>query len=71
MEPLRFVAAMGQLTFVILVLIAGGLGWRMLRRERNRVAERLREAERQGGERITTLEKDPQTGVYRPVDRKE
>ena len=44
MEPLRSVE-MGQLVFIVLVAAAGIVGWRMLKREQNRVAERLREAE--------------------------
>jgi membrane protein implicated in regulation of membrane protease activity len=58
---------MGQLAFVVLVVVAGAVGWRMLKREQARVAERLREAENRS--RTGTLEKDPATGVYRPVDR--
>ena len=68
MEPLRSVE-MGQLAFVVLVVVAGIVGWRMLKREQNRVAERLRDAENRS--RTGTLEKDPESGVYRPVDKQE
>ena len=68
MEPLRSVE-MGQLVFIVLVAVAGIVGWRMLKREQNRVAERLREAENRS--RTGTLEKDPATGVYRPLDKDE
>jgi hypothetical protein len=67
-EPLRSVD-MGQLVFIVLVAAAGIVGWRMLKREQNRVAERLREAENRS--RTGTLEKDPDTGVYRPLDKDE
>jgi hypothetical protein len=60
---------MGQLVFVALIVIAGVAGWRMLKREQNRVAERLREAENRS--RTGTLEKDPDTGIYRPLDKQE
>ena len=60
---------MGQLTFIILVLIAAWVGWRTFKRERKRVSAQLREAERATSKRATTLEKDPITGVYRPVDK--
>ncbi len=45
----------------------------MFKRERNRkrVSTRIPEAERAASNRATTLEKDPTTGVYRPVDRKD
>jgi membrane protein implicated in regulation of membrane protease activity len=60
---------MGQLAFVVLVVVAGIVGWRMLKREQSRVAERLRDAENRS--RTGTLEKDPESGVYRPVDKQE
>jgi hypothetical protein len=60
---------MGQLVFIVLVAAAGIVGWRMLKREQNRVAERLREAENRS--RTGTLEKDPDTGVYRPLEKDE
>jgi membrane protein implicated in regulation of membrane protease activity len=60
---------MGQLTFIVLVLIAAWVGWRTFKRERKRVSAQLREAERTANPRVTTLEKDPVTGVYRPVDK--
>ena len=56
---------------VILVVIAA-LGWRGVRRERERVANALKEAEaalrkrRPAARDSLTLERDPKTGVYRP-----
>lgn len=68
MEPLRSVE-MGQLVFIVLVAAAGIVGWRMLKREQNRIAERLRDAENRS--RTGTLEKDPESGVYRPLEKDE
>ena len=43
------------------------VGWRGVRRQHARVVEALREAESAlKRDRPVTLEKDPQTGVYRP-----
>jgi len=67
-EPLRSVE-MGQLVFIVLVAAAGIVGWRMLKREQNRIAERLRDAENRS--RTGTLEKDPESGVYRPLEKDE
>jgi hypothetical protein len=42
---------------------------RAIRQEREKAMERLREAEAQlGRKRVTTLERDPETGIYRPVE---
>jgi hypothetical protein len=60
---------MGQLVFIVLVAAAGIVGWRMLKREQNRIAERLRDAENRS--RTGTLEKDPESGVYRPLEKDE
>lgn len=58
---------------VVLALLGAGLwaGYRLLRREMARVERHLREAEealrrrREEGPRVT-LERDPETGIYRP-----
>jgi hypothetical protein len=59
--------------FLLLILVViAVLGWRGVRRERERVAKALREAEaslqkqKTGGRESLTLEQDPKTGVYRP-----
>lgn len=57
---------------IILLAAVAILGWRGVRRERERVASALKDAEaalqkrRPGDPRSLTLEKDPATGVYRP-----
>jgi hypothetical protein len=58
---------MGALAFVSLVVLAGWLGRRALRRERDRIASLLRKVG-EDGKGVTTLERDPATGVYRPRD---
>jgi hypothetical protein len=45
-------------------------GWQTLRRNQVRVVEALKRAEGSLAKNETvTLEKDPKTGVYRPIDR--
>ena len=61
---------MGQLVTVILLAIIGWFAWKAIEKEKSRLAERLRPKEPPAG-RVTTLEKDPRTGVYRPRDRNE
>jgi hypothetical protein len=57
---------------IILLAAVAVLGWRGVRRERERVATALKEAEAALQKRqparaeSLTLEKDPVTGVYRP-----
>jgi len=58
---------MGQLVTVALLGIIGWFAWKAIQKESARVAERLRPKE-PPAERVTTLEKDPRTGVYRPKD---
>jgi hypothetical protein len=69
---------MSALTLLILIAFAGWLGWRLYANERDKLEKRLREKERRQGARrevergrppkVTQLERDPKTGVYRPSD---
>jgi hypothetical protein len=59
--------------FLLLILVViAALGWRGVRRERERVAAALKEAEaalqkqKPAARESLTLERDPKTGVYRP-----
>jgi hypothetical protein len=60
---------------VLLFALAGAAvwyGWRALRRQQNRVTEALKEAEASlARKEPIRLEKDPETGVYRPSDRRD
>ena len=59
---------------LLFAVIALGVwyAWRALRRQTTRVAEALKEAEGSVAKKKTVeLEKDPETGVYRPTDRRE
>ena len=63
---------MSQLTLLLLVALAGWIAWRMYGpparlAQRSSRARRRRPAARSA--EITTLEKDPKTGVYHPIDR--
>ena len=60
---------MSQLLLIILVLVAARVGWSLYKRERKKVRAHVRDAERAANPRVTTLEKDPATGVYRPVEK--
>ncbi len=57
---------------ILIALVGAGLwlGWRILRKEMRRVDRELRKAEHdlRAGERPIALEKDPETGVYKPKD---
>ena len=55
---------------VLVALIGAGLwiGWKALKKEMNRVDARLRET-KTAEKAPVKLEKDPETGVYRPRDR--
>ena len=74
---------MSALTLAILIAIAGWIAWRLYANERDKLEKRLREKERREmGRRqaappeverarppkVTQLERDPKTGVYRPSD---
>lgn len=68
---------MSQLVTVVLLAILGWFAWKFWQRERARVAELLRRRvapverqQRSAEPQVTTLEKDPRTGVYRPKDGK-
>lgn len=57
---------MVPIAIVGLVAVVAILGWRGVRHEQKRVAEKLRQAEARADKRAPlTLEKDPKTGVYR------
>jgi type II secretory pathway pseudopilin PulG len=54
------------IAIVGLVAVVAILGWRGVKSEQKRVAEKLRQAEARAHKRAPlTLEKDPETGVYR------
>ena len=61
---------MRQLPLLVLIGIAGWLAWRYYGPRR---APQQRPVQREERPRLraTTLERDPRTGVYRPVDDKE
>jgi hypothetical protein len=62
---------MPNLLFVALVGVAAWYGWRSLRRQQAQVTEALRRAdEALARKEPIKLEKDPETGVYRPADRR-
>jgi len=61
---------MSRLVFFILLGLAGWYGWRYLRTQQSRIDRAVRKAEAEVPQRKTVqLEKDPETGVYRPRDR--
>ncbi|MCC2112795.1 MAG: hypothetical protein KDJ16_12240 [Hyphomicrobiales bacterium] len=55
---------------VLVALIGAGLwiGWKALKKEMARVDTRLRETKTTEKDPVK-LEKDPETGIYRPQDR--
>jgi hypothetical protein len=63
---------MNPFFILLLLVVIAALGWRGVRRERQRVTAALREAEaalqkrKSAGRESLTLERDPATGVYRP-----
>lgn len=69
---------MSALTLLILIAIAGWILWRLYANERDKLEKRLREkaqrqtrgrqVERGRPPKVTQLEMDPKTGVYRPSD---
>ena len=63
---------MPQLLGWIVVGAAVWAGYKWLRGETRRVAEKLREADdtlkTRSEKSLPTLERDPETGVYRPTD---
>lgn len=57
---------MVPIAIVGLVAVVAILGWRGVKSEQKRVAAKLRQAEAKADKRAPlTLEKDPETGVYR------
>lgn len=59
---------MGQIAFVVLLLAVGWLAWRGRRLPDRRPA---RPRSSPPPPRPMELQKDPQTGVYRPVERED
>ena len=64
---------MVPLLAIVGIGVAVGLGWRALGRSHARTVEQLKRARSNLDKRapVTTLEKDPKTGVYRPRGREE
>ncbi len=67
---------MPQLLAIVLIGVGLYAGYRWLRRENERLAEQLRKAqealrrrEMRRAPKAPTLERDPETGVYRPIER--
>jgi hypothetical protein len=62
---------MGPFVIVALIAVVASLGWRGVRKEHKRVVETLKDAEASLDKRApVTLEKDPDTGVYRAPRRR-
>jgi len=57
---------MMQLLIVGIVLVGGWYAWRLLKREMTRVETEVEAARKPPAE---TLERDPETGRYRPKDK--
>jgi hypothetical protein len=63
---------MVRLLLVALAGAAAWYGWRVLRRQQDRVNKALWEAEASlARKEPVRLEKDPKTGIYRPTDRRD
>lgn len=63
---------MVRLLTIAVIALGVWYAWRVIRRQSARVAEALKEAEGSVARKKTVeLEKDPETGVYRPSDRRE
>ena len=67
---------MVRLLFFALIAAAGWYAWRFLKRHTARVDAALRRAEATARKPVDrqksiSLEKDPNTGVYRPSDRQD
>lgn len=63
---------MVRLLFILFIGAAAWYGWRAFRRHQERIAKALRESESTvARDKAVELEKDPDTGVYRPRDRDE
>ena len=58
---------MGTFVVILVIAVVAFYGWRKFRREHDKVVAALRQAEAALDKRSpVTLEKDPETGVYRP-----
>jgi hypothetical protein len=63
---------MGPVLTIALVGIVAALSWRAVRREYGKVVDALKGAETSLSKKAPeTLERDPETGVYRPAKREE
>jgi hypothetical protein len=67
---------MVRLLFLALIVAAGWYVWRVVKRQTARVDAALRKAEVNAHRPVDrqeaiSLEKDPETGVYRPSDRRD
>ena len=67
---------MVRLLFLVLIAAAGWYAWRVVKRQTARVDAALRKAEVNARRPVDrqeaiSLEKDPETGVYRPSDRRD
>ncbi|MBB5751963.1 hypothetical protein [Prosthecomicrobium pneumaticum] len=63
---------MPQLLLIAMIGTVTVLALRRIEKARAKVGARLRDMERTGADRpIATLVHDPETGLYRPVDRTE
>jgi hypothetical protein len=67
---------MVRLLFLALIAAAGWYAWRVAKRQMARVDAALRKAEVKARapadrQKAISLEKDPETGVYRPSDRRD
>ncbi|MBZ0229128.1 MAG: hypothetical protein K8F58_11865 [Bauldia sp.] len=62
---------MGPVITLAIIALVVGFGWRSMRREHGRVVDALKKAEASLDRRApVTLEKDPETGVYRAPRRR-
>ena len=62
---------MGPFLIAGIIAVVAALGWRGVRREHTRVVDALKKAEDALDRRApVTLEKDPETGIYRAPKRK-
>jgi len=62
---------MGPILALAAIALLVGFGWRSMRREHGRVVDALKKAEASLDKRApVTLERDPETGVYRTPKRR-
>lgn len=61
---------MARLLFILLLAGLAWYGWRVFRRYQEQLSKPLKEAETSlRKDKAVELEKDPESGVYRPRDR--